>query len=173
MKTPAGRINRLFGTDGGVTLTLYATFPADFDPRTTPLMVTIDSLEVPLWCERFERRGASGATAAFADLDTERRAQELLGLDFSVEAASEGDEEEFYLEDLIGFRVVAEETGNPETLYGTISDYYDSDANPLFELDLEGASVLVPAVEEFIAGIDFDERTIHLLLPEGLVGLQS
>ena len=77
---PAGRINKLFGTDGGVMLSLYADFPADFD-TDTPLLVTIDALEVPLWCERFERRGASGAVAAFADFDTERRAQELLGLE--------------------------------------------------------------------------------------------
>ena len=69
---PAGRINKLFGTDGGVMLSLYADFPADFD-TDTPLLVTIDALEVPLWCERFERRGASGAVAAFADFDTERR----------------------------------------------------------------------------------------------------
>ena len=42
---PAGRINKLFGTDGGVMLSLYADFPADFD-TDTPLLVTIDALEV-------------------------------------------------------------------------------------------------------------------------------
>mgnify|MGYP000069649746 CR=1 FL=1 len=57
---PAGRINRLFGTDGGVMLSLYADFPEEFDTGT-PLLVTIDALEVPLYCERFERRGTSGA----------------------------------------------------------------------------------------------------------------
>ena len=49
---PAGRINRLFGTDGGVMLSLYADFPEEFDTGT-PLLVTIDALEVPLYCERF------------------------------------------------------------------------------------------------------------------------
>lgn len=43
---PAGRINRLFGTDGGVMLSLYADFPEEFDTGT-PLLVTIDALEVP------------------------------------------------------------------------------------------------------------------------------
>ncbi len=100
---PAGRINKLFGTDGGVMLSLYADFPADFD-TDTPLLVTIDALEVPLWCERFERRGASGAVAAFADFDTERRAQELLGLEFRIRFDEE-DDDEFYMEDLIGFAV--------------------------------------------------------------------
>lgn len=115
-------------------LSLYPVFPDDFT-TDIPLWVTIDSLEVPLWCERFERRGQSGATATFADFDTERRVQELLGLEFRIELEDDDEDDEFYLEDLIGFAVEAEETGAPEKFKGTISDYYDSDANPLFELE--------------------------------------
>lgn len=187
MIVPAGRINKLFGTEGGVMLSLYPAFPEDFT-TDTPLRVTIDALEVPLWCERFERRGQSGATASFADFDTERRAQELVGLEFRIELnEEEDDDDEFYLEDLIGFAVVAEEagasSGGAETaagetgtrasgkFEGTLTDYYDSDANPLFELEIGGRQVLVPAVEEFIARIDFEGRTMHLVLPEGLIDL--
>lgn len=203
---PAGRINKLFGTEGGVMLSLYPAFPEEFTTET-PLFVTIDSLEVPLWCERFERRGISGATATFADFDTERRAQELLGLEFRIGQTETEDDDEFYLEDLIGFTVTAEELGAGETddtgatgpaagssrtgaaeagtansqtgaartagkWRGTVTDYYDSDMNPLFELEIDGRLVLVPAVEEFIAHIDFAGRTMHLVLPEGLIGLE-
>ena len=146
---PAGRINKLFGTDGGVMLSLYADFPADFD-TDTPLLVTIDALEVPLWCERFERRGASGAVAAFADFDTERRAQELLGLEF---------------------RIRCDGTPPAGQFAGRVADYYDSEANPLFELEIGGRRVLVPAAEEFIAHIDFEGRTMKMILPEGLIDL--
>ncbi|WP_281511543.1 ribosome maturation factor RimM [Alistipes finegoldii] len=220
---PAGRINKLFGTDGGVMLSLYADFPADFD-TDTPLLVTIDALEVPLWCERFERRGASGAVAAFADFDTERRAQELLGLEFRIRYDEE-DDDEFYMEDLIGFAVTGfemrhggtENSGNggndgnddgnnadnadnadnannanndnsnsgdnnddanggdgmpPAGQFaGRVADYYDSEANPLFELEIGGRRVLVPAAEEFIAHIDFEGRTMKMVLPEGLIDL--
>lgn len=214
---PAGRINKLFGTDGGVMLSLYADFPADFDTGT-PLLVTIDALEVPLWCERFERRGASGAVAAFADFDTERRAQELLGLEFRIRYDEE-DDDEFYMEDLIGFAVTGfemrhggtENSGNggnggnggnddgnnadnanndnsnsgdnnddanggdgtpPAGQFaGRVADYYDSEANPLFELEIGGRRVLVPAAEEFIAHIDFEGRTMKMILPEGLIDL--
>ena len=106
-------------------LSLYPVFPDDFT-TDIPLRVTIDALEVPLWCERFERRGQSGATATFADFDTERRVQELLGLEFRIELEDDDEDDEFYLEDLIGFAVEAEETGAPEKFKGTISDYYDS-----------------------------------------------
>ena len=205
---PAGRINKLFGTDGGVMLSLYADFPADFD-TDTPLLVTIDALEVPLWCERFERRGASGAVAAFADFDTERRAQELLGLEFRIRFDEE-DDDEFYMEDLIGFAVTGFEIrhggtensnsnsnsnsgdsnedanggsndnantaagdGTPPAgqFAGRVADYYDSEANPLFELEIGGRRGLVPAAEEFIAHIDFEGRTMKMILPEGLIDL--
>lgn len=169
MTTPAGRINKLFGTDGGVMLSLYAAFPDTFD-TDMPLLVTIDGLEVPLYCERFERRGATGATATFADFDTDRRAQELVGLEFRM-ADDETEDDEFYLEDLIGFAVEAEEAGSGKKVSGTLTDYYDSDTNPLFELEIDGRQVLVPAVEEFLAHIDFEGRRIHLVLPEGLLDL--
>lgn len=165
MLTPAGRINKLFGTDGGIMLSLYAAFPADFD-TATPLVVEIDALDVPLYCDRFERRGQSGATALFADFDTDRRASELLGREFRLDLEQEQDDE-FCMEDLIGFRIRAGK------LAGTLTDYYDSDANPLFELEINGRKVLVPAVEEFIAGIDFARRTIRFVLPEGLIEIQE
>ena len=88
------------------------------------------------------------------------------------EPEEEGEDDEFYLEDLIGFAVEAEETGTPEKFKGTVSDYYDSDVNPLFELEIGGRQVLVPAAEEFIAHIDFEARTMHLVLPEGLLTLE-
>lgn len=167
---PAGRINKLFGTQGGLMLSLYPVFPENFTPDT-PLFVTIDALEVPLWCERFERRGAAGAVATFADFDSERRAQELVGLEFRIEQTADEDDDEFYPEDLIGFAVEARET-NGTTLRATLADYYDSDANPLFELEADGRRILVPAVEEFIARIDFEDRSMLLMLPDGLLNLQ-
>lgn len=176
MTSLAGRINKLFGIDGGVMLSLYAAFPDNFDPAVTPLLVTIDGLEVPLWCERFERRGQTGAVATFADLDTDRRATELLGLEFRIEQPEAADDDEFYMEDLIGFTVEAEEmTAAPESrkaVAGMLVDYYDSDANPLFELEIGGRSILVPAVEEFIAHIDFEGRSLKMVLPEGLLDLE-
>ena len=54
---------------------------------------------------------------------------------------------------------------------GTLVDYYDSEANPLFELEIDRRRVLVPAVEEFIGHIDFEGRTIRFVLPAGLLEL--
>ena len=54
---------------------------------------------------------------------------------------------------------------------GELTDYYDSEANPLFEITLDGKSHLIPAQEEFIANIDFEKRKIKFVLPDGLLDL--
>ena len=168
--TLCGRINKLFGTGGGLRLTLYDSFPEDFNPATMPLVVEIDGLEVPLYCEEFDYVGASGASVRFADLDTDRRAEELIGKEFSMELSDEeGEEDEFFLEDLIGFEATILEPATERTFMGEVTDYIDSDINPLFALTIEGEEVLVPAVDEMIGGIDFEAQTIKFILPEGLI----
>ena len=160
-----GRIGRLFGTDGGVMISLFATFPDDFTIEE-PLFVVIDGLAVPIFCSSFERRGQSGAVAHFDDIDTSRRAEDfLVGHEIFVEEEETEEDDEFYKEDLIGFTAIVDKRK------GTISDYYDSEANPLFEITLDGHEHLIPAAEEFIAHIDFEQRTIEFVLPEGLLDL--
>lgn len=93
--------------------------------------------------------------------------------EFRIESG-EREDDEFYLEDLIGFRVEGIETrheAEPLHFEGRLTDYYDSEANPLFELETGGRRLLVPAVEEFIAHIDFERRCVKLVLPEGMTDL--
>ena len=159
-----GRIGRLFGTEGGVMITLYTSFPDDFQMEE-PLFIRVDELAVPLFCSSFERRGQSSAVVQFDDIDTERRAEEwLVGREIFVEE-QEQDDDEFYMEDLIGFKA---SVGRQR---GEVIDYYDSEANPLFEIRLGDKQHLIPAQEEFIAHIDFDKRIIKFVLPEGLLEL--
>lgn len=168
---PVGKVNKLFGRKGEVAITLYNTFPDNFS-NEEPLLVEIDSLTVPLFFGSFERRGVSGAIVAFDDLDTPERAAELIGRELSIEIeADEVDDDEFYMEDLIGFAAEVLDEQGEHVASGRVADYYDSEANPLLELELNGREVLVPAVEEFIARIDFEGERIVFLLPEGLMEL--
>ena len=161
------RVSKLFGQadTGGLAISLYTTFPEDFDPQENPLFVEIGSLAVPLYMDSFEKRGVSGANVRFADFDNTRRAEELIGKELFVEECVEEDDDEFYMEDLIGFRVEAGE------LRGEITDFYDSEMNPLFGVDFGQGERLIPAAEEFIAQIDFDKGIIRMVLPEGLMEL--
>ena len=168
---PVGKVNKLFGRKGEVAITLYDTFPDNFS-NEEPLLVEIDSLTVPLFFGSFERRGVSGAIVAFDDLDTPERAAELIGRELSIEIeVDEANDDEFYMEDLIGFAAEVVDEQGASVAKGRVADYYDSEANPLFEIRIGDKEHLIPAAEEFIAGIDFDRHTIRFVLPDGLLEL--
>ncbi len=162
------KISKLYGADGKAVINLLSTFPDDFS-LSDPIFIKVDSLSVPLYFEEFERRGRSSAVVKFADIDTERRIMEFMGSDLLLtESEQEDIDDEFFMEDLVGFKV---EIVADEPLTGLLSDYIHSDANPLFEVEIGDRAVLVPAVEEFIHSIDFDGQIIRFILPEGLLSL--
>ena len=66
-----------------------------------------------------------------------------------------------------GFIAVDENLGER----GEITDIDESTINTLFVIDNDGEEILVPAQEEFIIGIDQENREILFNLPEGLVTL--
>lgn len=157
-----GRITKLFGVKGEVVINLYDTLPDSFNWEEQPFFTKVEELVVPLFCESFARRGQRSAVVAFADIDNDKRAEMILDHEIMLEV-EESDDDEFYFDDLIGFTVRIGRTK------GEIVDFYDNEFNPLFEIELKGKRHLVPAVEEFIAAIDFEARTIKLILPEGLI----
>ena len=157
-----GRITKLFGVKGEVVINLYDTLPDNFNWEEQPFFTKVEELVVPLFCESFARRGQRSAVVVFADIDNEKRAEMILDHEVMIES-EEGDDDEFTFDDLIGFTV---RVGRAK---GEIVDFYDNDFNPLFEIELKGKRHLIPAVEEFIAAIDFEGRSIKFVLPEGLI----
>ena len=73
------KVTRLFGPDGTLAVVLYDAFPVTEPDFGEPLYAIVDSLPVPLFLERFERRGRAGALVRFSDLETVAQASLLLG----------------------------------------------------------------------------------------------
>jgi 16S rRNA processing protein RimM len=171
------KVGKSFGTHGELTINLYDTFPSDFTIEE-PLFVYIDNLAVPLFFDHFERRGKSGGVVVFADFDTTHRAAELIGkelfmgleeelLGLEVEEEEFDEDDELYLEDFVGFTATFE--GSDAS--GEITDFEDSDWNPLFIIDIAGREVMVPAADDFIVEYSPSGRTVHFELPDGLLDL--
>ena len=175
----AGRVVGLFGNTGELSLILYDPFPRDPN-REEPVFVEIDGLRVPLFFEKFARRGVRGATVVFADIDTAARASELVGREFFLRSSRvrnaeyDGDTDELYWDALVGWEAMVGEGRR-----GRIVAFHDSEMNPLVEIELDGGlnadggTELIPAQEDFIVEVDEQARRVVFDLPEGLLGLNS
>lgn len=162
-----GRITGLFGNNGELTLRLYDN-PTELNIKE-PLFVEIDTLAVPLFVRSFKRKGQNGAVVTFDDIDTIRRAEELIGMELYARAedAPTEDDGELYIEDLGGFAFVAGD------VKGTIKHYIESELNPLFLVTIAGVEHFIPAVEDFIDFVDENKRIVVFNLPEGLLEINA
>lgn len=173
MKTVSVKIakaTKTFGLAGEVVLRLYDTFPDEVNKKE-PIFAIINGLTVPLFLSSFERRGNNKAIVVFDDIDSEYRALELLGAEFVAFEEEEGEEEtddgELYLENIVGYSFTDTKTG----IQGVITEYIDSDLNPLFAAEIKGKQLYIPASDELIEEIDPETKTICFSLPEGLLEL--
>jgi RimM protein, required for 16S rRNA processing len=72
----------------------------------------------------------------------------------------------FWVDDLIGMTVVDHSTGD---VLGTVSEVFPAGENDLYVVrDEAGTDHFIPAVREFIAGVDLDRREMRISLIEGL-----
>ena len=77
-------------------------------------------------------------------------------------------EDTYYINDLIGLKVIDENGSN----HGILSDVIKNRAQDLYEIEKENKSkFFIPAVEEFILDIDMTNRTMKVKLIEGLLDL--
>lgn len=173
--SPVARVAKPFGNEGEAVVALFDNFPEDFDMKE-PLFVVIDGLTVPLFFDRFERRGNRKAIVLISDFYTEKRVAELVGCELfgernrtgSGEYESEDEDNDLlYLDELVGFEAVL----GPDK-EGRIEDFIDSD-NPLFLVRIGEKEIYVPAADDLIEEIDVETKRIVFDLPGGLIELND
>lgn len=143
----------------------------DLLPDLRCIFVDIDGLMVPFTIVSTRPKGAETVLLTLKGIDTQEKSASFTGKDIWVERSIlpdvEDDEEEgFYLEDLVGFSIIC----NGEII-GRINGFDDSTDNVLFIVDRGGTEILIPASADFIEGVEPDNSTIFMTLPEGLLNL--
>lgn len=164
-----GKVTKLYGQGGGVAITIYDTFPKELNIEE-PLYVLIDTLAVPLFLNRFERRGQKGALAEFDDIDNQTRAMELVGKELFLYVSNADLKEsdgEIYLEDFVGFTALFK----GQKISGKVERYIDSELNPLFEISIGDDLVLIPATDGLISKYSIRKQRVTFDIPEGLLDL--
>lgn len=165
-----GILNKPHGIHGE----LQFTFTDDIFDRADNdyLVCLIDGILVPFFLEEYRFRSDSTALVKFEGIDTAERARVFTNIEvyFPKEyAEEESDLSELSWNYFIGFRLDDIHHG----LLGEVVDVDTLTINTLFVIDHHGDELLVPAREEFIVGIDQEQKLITVDLPEGLLTLEE
>ena len=82
------------------------------------------------------------------------------------EEGQELDEDEYYIADLLGLRVILDDG----TEFGTLKNVMETGANDVYIIDTNAhGEVLIPAIRECIQDIDLEKNTMTIHLMKGLI----
>ena len=145
----------LFNKPHGIHGELQFTFTDDIFDRVDCdyLVCLLDGIFVPFFMEEYRFRSDSTALVKLEGVDTAERARMFTNVEvyFPMKHAEEAGEGELSWEFFVGFRM-------EDVHHGMLG---------------EGEELLVPAQEEFIRGIDQQQKLITVELPEGLLNLDE
>ena len=163
-----GRIGKPHGVKGEVNL----MFSDDAFDRTEAeyLILNVDGILVPFFMEEYRFRSDETALVKFCDIDTQEQARELVNCEvyFPRHLAMQDDDDLTWAA-IIGFHLI--DDNNQQTI-GTVTDVDETTENVLFVVTTEqGDEVLIPASEELVHDVDYEERVIRMEVPDGILEL--
>ena len=162
-----GKVGSPVGIKGEVRITLYAQDSTNLKEGKVLLLEragkTIDAAIKRL---RYQK---DRPVVKLDGIDDRNAAEEIRGMDVSIYASDleELPEGEHYVRDLIGCKVI-DVTNDKEV--GILRDVIQNTAQSILDVETaEGRSVLIPAVEAFLRGIDEEAGIIEVELIPGFL----
>ena len=149
--TPIGTIRKTHGTNGEVQALMNSDLFVDTDPDF--IILELDAIKVPFRVLDWRSKG-DDVLLQLKGVDSEQKANRLVGAQVFMESADEEGEKLMTWQDLVGLRVVDDEQGE----VGVVEHVDESTANIL--LFLKDGRVL-PIHEDFIVNINDTTLTTH------------
>lgn len=124
---------------------------------------------VPFFIEKSSLHKGNQLRVRFEDINSEEDAESILkcGIYLPLDLLPKLSGNKFYYHEVIGFTVVDKNFGE----VGEIVHINDKAAQPLFEIDRNGAEIFIPMIDDFIKKVDREKKQIHVATPEGLIEL--
>ena len=129
------------------------------------LFIEINGNLVPFFIDSFGLKKREIALVKLEDVNTEQEAKELIGKEVYLPLKHQEKNQQNELKSLIGFSVIDQNHGD----IGEVVDIIENASQKLLYIEIDGVSILIPVVEEFIQKIE--DRVIYLQTPDGLVDL--
>lgn len=139
------------------------------------VIVELDGIFVPFYASGIRPKGNTSYLVKLNGIDSEEEARRFVNkiiyaLKSELAPFLEVEEEDIADEDeLIGYEIIDYDSNN---VIGEIESIDSSTSNLLFIVaSPSGATVYIPAAEEFVVEINDEEKKIYMRLPEGLIDL--
>ncbi|MFV0289823.1 MAG: ribosome maturation factor RimM [Mangrovibacterium sp.] len=164
-----GYIQKQHGLDGELNLRIEAHFADSLEDIET-IFLEHDGLLVPYFLEEdgIRFRSNESALVQLKWIDSEKRAKDLVGTAvFIHEKDFIRGEEEFTVNELVGFQLVDESKG----IIGDILQVDDYAGNLLLTVVYNENEVMIPYSEDFVTAFDFDNKVIEMRCPDGIFDL--
>lgn len=163
-----GHFAKPHGIKGEITLVTDCDLFDDSDDLF--VVCDMDGILVPFFVEDYRYKTDSTLLLKLEGVDSEVVAREFSNRDvfYPLERVDEdslvGD---ITWDNFIGFEVIDEKEGR----LGIITNVDDSTINVLLQIDYDGRDLLLPAVEELVRDVDYEQKQMMLSVPEGLLAL--
>lgn len=164
-----GKLVKPHGVNGEIVVTI----DCDIDLSTVKcIIINIDGINIPFFISSIRPRGKESYLIMIDGINNETDAAMICGKALHVlnnEIEDLEEEDGFYANDLIGYKVYLSE---PNSLIGEIIDIEDSTENALFIVKRSNNEIIyIPIVVDFIENISTETSTIIMNLPIGLLEL--
>ena len=156
---PVAQVLKSHGIEGGLLLSFRNFDPEDIQLQE-PVFIEFDGLPVPFFFNSFTPRGTRRALVTLTGVRSLADAEELVGKAVFVDGYEEDEEE-----GILGWTLL-DEDGNEA---GTIWDFEDIPGNTCLVVETPGGEVLVPFHEDLFLGKDEENRTVRMIIPDGLL----
>jgi 16S rRNA processing protein RimM len=162
-----GRISRINGYDGSVTVKLEKDFIENI-PELESVFLEIHGKPVPFFISASEYSGSDILRIRFDGYDSYEKINEFNGCKVYLTVYDPDITPEIRNGNINGFQVYIEE----KELLGTVTEVIRNPGQDLIKIvSPQNKEILVPFHKDFIVKTDLKNHFIELILPEGLIEL--
>lgn len=161
-----GYVIKTHGLHGEVLVQLDVDDSEEYEGLES-VFVEINNRLIPFFIDSFHLQDKGKAIVKFEDIDTIDTSQPLKGkkLFLTLNCLPELENGEYYLHDIIDFKVVDKNLGS----LGKIVCYHTESAQTLLEMEYKNHGILIPVTDEIVLDADHTNKVLNVNLPNGLL----
>jgi 16S rRNA processing protein RimM len=153
-----GKVVKAFGIRGELVARCYAGDPSRFTALRSVLVGREPGQARDIRIERV-RADERGVCLKLAGVDDRNAAEKLVGQRVKLPRGT------YFVHEIIGLAVLNQDGAN----VGRVRDVLKLPAHDVYVIERHGRDIMIPAVQEFVLGVDLEKGVMRVRLIDGMV----